>query len=258
MNTKKSITFIGAGNVATHLAKAFFSKGFNISQIYSKSLTNAITLANKVNAVPIHNLSDLTDENHIYIVCLKDDVIEQVLNQITIKQKLIVHTSGSIDMNVFSKEGFENYGILYPLQTFSKDKDVNIDEVPFCIEANTTENENKLVGLAKSLANNVQLINSDQRKKLHLAAVFACNFSNYMYTIADELLVKNNLDLNLLKPLIIETANKIKDAKPALMQTGPAKRNDKAIIEKHIQLLADSKDYQDIYKLITENIFKNS
>ena len=119
-------------------------------------------------------------------------------------------------------------------------------------------NENILLDLAQSLSSHVQLINSEERKQLHLAAVFACNFSNYMYTIADELLAKNNLDLNLLKPLIIETANKIKENKPALMQTGPAKREDKAVIENHLQLLAKSKDYQDIYKLITENIIKNS
>lgn len=258
MNTLKTITFIGAGNVATHLAKAFFSKGFTISQVYSQSLKNATLLASQINAKPFNRISELTDKNHIYIVCLKDDVIEQVLNRITIKNKLIVHTSGSVNLDIFKRLGFSNYGIFYPLQTFSKEKVVVLEEVPFCIEANNNENEQLLLELAKTLSNNVQLINSEQRKKLHLAAVFACNFSNYMYTIADELLSNHNLDLNLLKPLIIETANKIKDNSPKAMQTGPAKRKDKAVIENQLQLLVDSKDYQDIYRLITENIIKNS
>jgi predicted short-subunit dehydrogenase-like oxidoreductase (DUF2520 family) len=161
-------------------------------------------------------------------------------------------------MDVFEKSGFNNYGIFYPLQTFSKTKAVNISEVPFCIEANTDKNEQLLVDLAKVLSNNVELINSEQRKKLHLAAVFACNFSNYMYTIADELLSNDNLDLNLLKPLIIETANKIKDNSPKAMQTGPAKRNDKAVIEKQLQLLANNPAYKDIYQLITEQIIKEN
>lgn len=258
MKLKKTITFIGAGNVAYHLAKAFYSKGFTISKIYSKSIDNAKNLATKVNAQASDNLSELTDENNIYIVCVSDDAITNVLSKIHAKKTLIIHTSGSVDINVFSNKGFKNYGIFYPLQTFSKNKDVNIDSVPFCIEANTKDSENTLLALANILSNNVQLINSQERKKLHLAAVFACNFSNYMYTIADELLSESNLDLNLLKPLIIETANKIKDNSPKDMQTGPAIRNDKAIIENHLQLLAKSKDYQDIYKLITENIIKNS
>lgn len=258
MTQDLNITFIGAGNVASHLAKAFFSKGFTISYIYSKSLENAQLLAAMVNAKACDDLSELIDNNSIYIIAVNDDVIEEVLTKIKIKKNLIVHTSGSINIKVFASNGYENFGIFYPLQTFSKNKEVNINEVPFCIEANTTRNENILLDLAQSLSSHVQLINSEERKQLHLAAVFACNFSNYMYTIADELLAKNNLDLNLLKPLIIETANKIKDNKPAFMQTGPAKREDKAVIENHLQLLAKSKDYQDIYKLITENIIKNS
>lgn len=258
MNTLKTITFIGAGNVATHLAKAFFSKGFTISQIYSKSLTNATSLAQEINAEACNNLSEINDKNHIYIVCVNDDAITEVLNQLKFKNKLIVHTSGSVNMEVFEKANFSSFGIFYPLQTFSKSKTVNIKEVPFCIEANSKENETLLLDLAKVLSANVQLINSEQRKQLHLAAVFACNFSNHMYAIADKLLTQNNLDLNLLKPLITETANKIKDNPPKAMQTGPAKRKDTTIIENQLQLLADSKDYQDIYKLITENIIKHN
>ena len=158
-------------------------------------------------------------------------------------------------MNVISD--FDNNGIFYPLQTFSKDKGVDISSVPFCIEANNTETQNTLFNLAKTLSNNVQLITSEQRKVIHLAAVFACNFSNNMYAIADDILLQNGMDLNLLKPLIKETANKIQKDSPKHVQTGPARRNDQEVIKNHIQMLADSKDYQDIYELITNNIIKN-
>ena len=258
MNTKKSISFIGAGNVATHLAKAFFSKDFTISKVYSKNIGNAELLATSINAIPCNNLEELYEQNHIYFICVNDDVIEEVLHLLKLKDSLIIHTSGSVSINIFEHKAFSNFGIFYPLQTFSKNKAVAIDEVPFCIEANTKENEQELIRLAKVLSNNVHLINSEQRKKLHLAAVFACNFSNYMYTIADELLNNNDMDLNLLKPLIIETANKIKSNSPKAMQTGPAKRNDIAVIEKQLELLANNSTYKDIYQLITDSIIKEN
>ena len=137
-----------------------------------------------------------------------------------------------------------------------KNKSVTINEVPFYIEANNDETKNTLLDLAKSLSNNVNEINSEQRKKIHLAAVFACNFSNYMYSISEDILNQSNIDLDILKPLIIETAKKIQNNSPKTMQTGPAKRNDDVVLKNHIELLANSKDYQDIYKIITDNIIK--
>lgn len=258
MNSKKSITFIGAGNVATHLAKSFFSKGLSISKVYSKNIENARLLAQAINAKPCNSLDNLYEQNHIYFVCVKDDVIEEVISQLSIQNNLVVHTSGSVGIDVFVNKNINNYGIFYPLQTFSKDKTVNISEVPFCIEGNNSATENELVDLAKCLSNNVQLINSEQRKHLHLAAVFACNFSNYMYAIADDLLQQNNLDLNLLKPLITETANKIKDNPPKAMQTGPAKRNDQEVIKKQLEMLANKPEYKELYQLITNNIIKTT
>jgi predicted short-subunit dehydrogenase-like oxidoreductase (DUF2520 family) len=254
----KTITLIGAGNVATHLGKALRNKGFIINQVYSKTIENAAVLATEVGANFCDKINEITNKSDIYLVCIKDDAIASFLEQLNIKGQLIVHTSGSIDMNVFKTNGFKNYGILYPLQSFSKSKEINLSNVPFCIEANAAENENLLTTFAKNLSDNVHLINSEQRKKIHLAAVFACNFSNYMYTIANDILTKNNIDFELLKPLITETANKIKENNPKDMQTGPAKRNDEEVIKNHIQLLTDTPSYQDIYKLITENIIKEN
>ena len=251
----KTITLIGAGNVATHLGKALFNKGFSINQVYSHSKDNAFKLASGLNAMPCNDIKFITDESDLYIIAIKDDAIQSIVNQISFKNKTVVHTSGSIPMDALS--GFDNYGIFYPLQTFSKEKELNLNEVPICIEANNEDTNTFLIDLAKKLSENVKEVNSEQRKKLHIAAVFACNFSNYMYTIADDILTNNNLELDILKPLIVETAKKIQDNSPSDMQTGPAKRNDEAVIKNHLEQLADSKDYQEIYQLISKLIIDN-
>ncbi len=256
MDTIKNITLIGSGNVATHLGLAFFNKGFIINQVFSKQFENASILANKIDAEAIDKLTNLSTDSDLYLICIKDDAIASVVKEIQFNGKLIAHTSGSISINVLNKK--ENYGIFYPLQTFSKEKEVDINHVPFCIEGNSESNQNALLKLAQKLSENVQLISSEQRKAIHLAAVFACNFSNNMYAIADDILSDNNISLDILKPLIKETAQKITTLKPKDVQTGPAIRNDQKIIKNHLKMLADSKDYQDIYQIISDNIIKQN
>lgn len=255
MKDIKSITFIGAGNVATHLAKAFFNEGFDIEQVYSRNIDNALLLADEVQSIAIDNLVTLNSNADLYIISIKDDAIESVLQQVLDKNIFITHTSGSIPITIFEETGFKNYGIFYPLQTFSKSKTINLLEVPFCIEAN--ENEDLLYDLANKLSNSVHLVSSEQRKKLHLAAVFACNFTNHMYAIAEDLCLKNNVNFNILKPLIRETAEKITLNHAKDVQTGPAIRNDEKIIANHLSQLDDLINYQEIYRLITQNIQKD-
>ncbi len=252
MEAVKTITLIGSGNVARHIGTALFNSGFFINQVFSKSMDNAFLLASELNALPLDDLKFLTDESDVYLICIKDDFIEEVANQFHFTNKIVAHTSGSVSMGALGK--FDNYGIFYPLQTFSKEVSVNITTVPFCVEANTPTTEKLLMELGRTLSKSVYQINSEQRKKIHLSAVFACNFSNHMYSIAEEILTESNIDFNILKPLILETAKKIQDNSPAAMQTGPAKRNDSKVIKNHLEMLADSKDYQDIYKIITDNI----
>ena len=252
MTSTKTITLIGAGKVATHLGKALFNQGFSINQVYSKSIDNAFSLASELNALPLDDFKFLTDESDVYLICIKDNFIEEVIKEFSFTNKIVAHTSGSVGMDVLNK--FDNYGIFYPLQTFSKENNLDIPQIPFCIEGNNIETEEILFALGRELSNNVHKINSEQRKKIHLAAVFACNFSNHMYTIAEDILKQNNLDFNLLKPLIMETAKKIKGNSPSDMQTGPAKRNDTKVLKNHLEMLADLKDYQDIYRLITDTI----
>ena len=254
MKSIKSISFIGAGNVATHLAKALFDEGYLIDQVYSRNIDNALSLASEVQSIAVDNIQNINSTADLYILSVNDDGISSVLQQITDKHVFIAHTSGSIPIDIFKENGFSNYGIFYPLQTFSKTKQVNLLEVPFCIEAN--ENENELVELANKLSNSVSLISSEQRKKLHLAAVFACNFTNYMYHIAEDICTQNDVNFNILKPLIKETAKQIATNHPMDVQTGPAMRGDEEIINHHLDQLKDSPNYQEIYQLITKNIQK--
>ena len=254
MKSIKSISFIGAGNVATHLAKALFEEGYFIDQIYSRDIDNALTLAGEVESIAVDSIQNINSTADLYILSVNDDGISSVLKHITDKNIFIAHTSGSIPIDVFKENGFSNYGIFYPLQTFSKAKHVNLLEVPFCIEA--SENENELVQLANKLSNSVNLVTSEQRKKLHLAAVFACNFTNYMYHIAEDICTKNDVNFNILKPLIKETAQKIATNHPMDVQTGPAMRGDQEIINHHLDQLKDTLNYQEIYQLITQNIQK--
>lgn len=242
--------------MATHLGKALLKKGFSINQVYSKNIDHAFELADALNAMPCDDMRFITDESDLYIICIKDDFIEAIAKQLNLKNKIVVHTSGSVAMDVLAQ--FDNYGIFYPLQTFSKETKVNMSEVPFCIEANGNKTQNELLDLAKVLSTKVYEINSEQRKKIHLAAVFACNFSNYLYSISEAILNENNMDFELLKPLILETAKKIQGNSPKDVQTGPAKRNDQEVLKNHINQLANAKDYQEIYRLITDNIIKNN
>jgi predicted short-subunit dehydrogenase-like oxidoreductase (DUF2520 family) len=247
----KNIILLGSGNVATHLGIALKNSNYTIVQVYSKSIENAKVLANKLDAQFTNNLSKLKSTDLI-IVCINDDAILSVLSQI--KNTAIVHTSGSIGLDVF-KEKFSNFGVFYPLQTFNKEVDIAISEIPFCIEGNSLGFEKQLIKIAKALSNNVVKMNSQQRKQLHIAAVFACNFSNHMYSIADDLLAKKNIDFKILLPLIRKTNANLENYRPKEVQTGPAKRKDTAIIQEHIATIKEN-EIKELYHRISDNIIK--
>tara|TARA_B100000767_G_scaffold33103_1_gene28274 strand:+ start:145 stop:900 length:756 start_codon:yes stop_codon:yes gene_type:complete len=247
----KNIILLGSGNVATHLGCAFKKSNYNIVQVYSKSIDNAKELANKLNSHFTNDLNKLISADLI-IVSINDDSISNILRQI--KNTAIVHTSGSIGLNVFKKK-FSKHGVIYPLQTFNKEVSLNISEIPFCIEGNSIKFENQLFEIAKSLSNNVVKMNSHQRKQLHIAAVFACNFSNHMYSIADDLLAKEDIDFKILLPLIRTTIANLENNRPKKVQTGPAKRKDTIIIQEHLDIIKE-KEIRDLYHKITDNIIK--
>lgn len=252
------IVFIGAGNLATNLAKALYRKGFRIVQVYSRTKESASALASEVEADYTTDLEEVSKDARLYIVSLKDGPFVELLPQISQgKQKaLLVHTAGSIPMSIW--EGYaERYGVFYPMQTFSKQREVDFQEVPFFVEAERPEDVELLKAIAGTLSEKVYEATSEQRKSLHLAAVFICNFSNHMYALAADLLKKYNLPFDVMLPLIDETARKVHELAPRDAQTGPAVRYDENVINNHLSMLADSPALQEIYKLISKSIHEH-
>jgi len=247
---------IGAGNLATQLALALLEKGIQVKQVYSRNFESARELAEKVNASFTNDLSQLFSEADLYIIAVKDSAIQEVLENLRLKEDhLIVHTAGSVPMSIL--EGFSNnYGVFYPLQTFSKNKKLDFSDIPICIEANHLANILKLEELGEKLSNTVTQINTDERKTLHLAAVFVNNFVNHLYAVGAEILHDKKLDFELLKPIIRETAGKIESIHPIDAQTGPAKRYDQSIIDAQLKMLHDKPEFQKIYSFATESIFR--
>ncbi|MES2269172.1 MAG: F420-dependent NADP oxidoreductase [Bacteroidota bacterium] len=250
------ITIIGSGNVATHLAAALKNAGHRIVQVYSRNLHNASLLAYHVGAVAVDKSEDISPDTDIFILAIKDDAIASFVPELSSYNKPIAHTSGAVDLNEIAKIT-PNAGVFYPLQTFSKTKEVNFREVPLCIEGADETITKTLEGLARDISNNVYRVNSAQRKVLHLAAVFACNFTNHLYSIGEQLLTGSDMSFDMLRPLIAETADKIKGHSPASVQTGPAIRNDELTMQSHLQMLNDKPDLQEIYTRLSQDIIKN-
>ncbi|MEE4000573.1 Rossmann-like and DUF2520 domain-containing protein [Tenacibaculum sp. FZY0031] len=245
------VAIIGGGNVATHLANAF-SKTNEVSlvQMYARNIEQIQHLKDLTS---ITNSIEFLTEADVYIIAVSDDAISDVSHKIEQQNGLVVHTSGSVAMQSLQNTGRK--GIFYLLQSFSKDKDVNFDEIPFCLEAESEEDLQLLETLAKSIGTKVYRINSEQRKRLHVAAVFVNNFTNHMYKMGADICNEHQVPFEVLLPLIQETAQKITELSPEAAQTGPAKRNDQKTIQNHLALL--NAEQQEIYKLITKSIQQN-
>lgn len=249
------IVLVGAGNVATHLGKALKDAGNEILQVFSKTERSANLLAQKLEANSIVTISDIILNADLYIISITDDNADQIIDQLTLKNKLVVHTSGFLSMDILGQSS-TNYGVFYPLQTFSKSREVDMKSIPVCIEANTTENYQFLKSLASEISTDVREINSEQRKVLHLAAVFACNFPNFMYTIAEQMLHDQDMDFSMLKPLILETAQKVQFLEPLNAQTGPAFRGDHTVMQTHNEMLKNHPDLKELYDKLSKGIHK--
>lgn len=247
--------FVGSGNLGTHLASALHEKGVIISQIYSRTSSNAAILAEKLGASYTNDPGEIDEDADIYFYALKDSSLIHFLKEASLPNAMHVHTSGSVSLSIF-KDSTLHYGVFYPLQTFSKNKPVDFSEIPICIEASNAEMQEKLLNIAHLLTEKTYIINSDQRKVLHLAAVFACNFSNYMYDVASEIMNDVGIGFEILQPLIAETAEKVKTMNPYEAQTGPAVRFDKIIIDKHLTMLKRYPQYKGLYKDISKYIYQ--
>jgi predicted short-subunit dehydrogenase-like oxidoreductase (DUF2520 family) len=243
-----SIVLFGAGNLATHLFKNLSASGkFRIKQVYNHRPESLGFFKDKTAVTTV--LKEILPAD-IYLFALKDEVIPDVTSQLQDNAQLMVHTSGATSIKVF--ESFKRRGVFYPLQTFSKTKEVEFREVPVCVEAGNPKDLQLLQEMAGEISNRVYKVSSEQRKSLHVAAVFANNFVNHLYSEAREICSKNGLEFKILQPLIKETADKILYLDPEEAQTGPAKRNDLSVINSHLQLL--NKEQRSLYKTLTKSI----
>ena len=250
------IAFVGAGNVATHLALAMHAAGWSVVAVYSRTQTSAVALASRLGCVATDCLSALPEAD-VYVFSVVDNVLPTLLTTFTQqgRQGLWVHTAGSIPLSVF-KGLHTEAGVLYPMQTFSKTKEVDFSQVPLFIEATTSQSLEKIQQIAHSLSPHVQVLDSQARGRMHVAAVFACNFVNHCYAHAARLMEQSGLPFSLLWPLIDETAHKVHQLKPADAQTGPAVRHDDAVMERHLELLNDHPRQAELYQLMSNSIME--
>ncbi|OIP84652.1 MAG: hypothetical protein AUK44_01935 [Porphyromonadaceae bacterium CG2_30_38_12] len=247
-----TIVMLGAGNVATHLSLAFQKIGYSIVQVYSKTQASASQLANLLHTAYTTDIKLVFPTADIYLYALADDALCELILRVDFRQGLHIHTAGSIPLSVFGNK-FERFGVLYPLQTFSKVKPIDISNVPFFVEGNSQDSEQEILAVASQLSATCVCVNSEERLKLHIAAVFACNFTNYLYGVAQNLLANTSISFEVLKPLILETAHKVEHALPIDAQTGPARRNDMKTIQKHTEALKNP-TYKMLYKMLSDSI----
>ena len=245
------IVIIGAGNVASHLLHAFNAiDNIAVVQMYNRTAASLM---------PFQNLTETTTDittlksANIYIIAVTDDHINSVSAQLQLQGQLVVHTSGAIPMSAINEK--HRRGVFYPLQTFSKNKAVDFNSIPICLEAEQETDLPLLEQLANSLSNKVYRINSSQRKTLHVAAVFVCNFVNHLYQKGEEICNEHQVPFEILHPLIQETAQKITQLSPIDSQTGPAIRNDQSVLDEHLSKL-NTNTQKEIYKLLTNSIQK--
>jgi len=251
-----SIIFIGAGRVACHLSRALHDAGHEIIQVISRTEESARTLANVFGCTWGTDIAKLLHDPDLIIFSVRDDVLQEMIFRVQAGTALVVHTGGSIPIDVFEGK-VRNYGVFYPLQTFSTGRTPDFRKIPMCIEANTPGNEDVLFALAGQISDVVLRADSKQRLTLHLAAIMVNNFGNHLFAMAKDILEKEHLSFDLLRPLIEETVAKAFDLGPQMAQTGPAVRNDENVIKKHLDLLSCSPEIKRVYEVLTESIRQN-
>lgn len=244
------VIILGYGNLGRHLSKSLHAASdLELVQVYNRS-------SKKVDLPEIEFTNDLTElkQADVYVLAVSDDVISDLSDRLPFENRLVVHTSGVVPMSALNSKNRK--GVFYPLQSFSNGRTIDFSEIPICLEAEKEKDLEVLRQIATNLSDNVQEINSEKRKQLHVAAVFVNNFVNHLYLTASELLAEHELDFDLLRPLIKETAAKLDQLSVYEAQTGPAKRNDLETIKKHLHLL-DNKRQKKLYKMLTKAIRKS-
>ena len=255
MVDNKRIVLVGAGNVATHLGMAWQKAGYEIAQVYSRTSASASELAGRLGIGYTTSLEDICTDADVYVMMVKDAILQELIPAVVKGREdaLFVHTAGSMPMSVWEGHAVR-HGVLYPMQTFSKAREVDFSSVSFFVEANGESDLTILKSMASALSPKVYEATSAQRTILHMSAVFACNFANHMYALSARLLEKNGLPFDAMLPLIDETARKVHELHPQNAQTGPAVRRDENVMNKHLGMLADEPGIRNIYKIISDSI----
>ncbi|MFM9839174.1 MAG: Rossmann-like and DUF2520 domain-containing protein [Cyclobacteriaceae bacterium] len=251
-----NVSIIGSGNLAWHLAPALDNVGFVVKEVYSRNPQHAEQLTSLLYQAEVKATLDFsTSDSSLFIIAASDDAIKSIAQEIILPDEaVLVHTSGSQPLSELEFSATANIGVFYPLQTFSKQKKVDFKNTPIFIESNNEETEEALMLIGKSISDQVRKIASGERQALHVAAVFASNFTNHMLAISKNIMQQNGLDYDWLKPLILETIQKSLSLDPERVQTGPAKRGDLEILDKHLGFLKEDAAVAEIYKIISQHI----
>lgn len=247
-----NIVILGSGNTATVLAKLMHTAGHSIVQVWSRNQQHAAELAKQVQSKAIYSLQEITAEADLCMIAVSDKAIGEVAAELTLKKKVLVHTAGSVSMEVL-KNASPNYGVLYPLQSLRKEMTV-LPAVPFLIDGNSDDVKALLKDLALSVSTKVEVAGDEARLQMHLAAVVTSNFTNHLYALTEEFCKNHQLNFELLHPLILEVANRLNHGKAIDMQTGPARRGDDETIQKHLHLLEADRQLHDLYQSFSESI----
>lgn len=260
MSKHLKVDFIGAGNLAWNLAPTLEIAGCSVRNIYSRNTKNALKLAKKLYEGEVKEDLDFSSSDaDIILISVSDEVIEEVAKEVILNENTVLaHTSGSVPIAALGYSATSNIGVFYPLQTFTKNQKVDFSNAPFLIEGENSYTIKILSSLAGSLSSQVTQISSQQRQQIHLAAVFASNFTNWMLTQAEILLKEANLDFSLLHPLIAQSINNAIQIGPQNAQTGPAKRNDMEVLDKHMKVLNAKPEIQDLYRIISQQILDHN
>jgi len=247
---------IGAGNVSTHISRHFLSAGHQISCVYSRSEESAQRLSGELGVPGTSHMEEVPLEADFFIFCVPDLAVAEVAGQLRGRNGIWLHTAGALSIEVFQSIVNE-FGVLYPLQSLSKDRIIGKDQIPFLLEASSLLVMERITSLANSISEKVEKVDSHTRLKVHLAAVFANNFSNHMVHVAQQILEEANLDAGLLDLLLEETFHKLRVMDSFSAQTGPAVRGDQETMNKHRELLKDHPELEKLYTFISRDITRS-
>ena len=249
------VVIIGSGNVATVLARRMLTAGHEISQVISRNKKHAGQLAKELKCGYASALEEIRPDADIYMIADSDTSLPEIANTLFLDKKLVVHTAGSVPKDILRNIS-RNYGVLYPLQSLRREIET-IPEIPILVDGNTPDDLEMIYDFAKTISGHVEIADDEERSKLHVGAIIVNNFTNHLYRLTEEYCKQEQINFQLLLPLIYETASRLKAFSPGEVQTGPAARNDSQTIEKHIKLLGSYPDLQKIYRLMTASIIEH-